>query len=157
MLAQLKNIIPGAADWPAFVRNRSEQFEARLVTVAVRESPSVLLRGMAGSRLAVPVAHGEGLARFTDPAARARIENNLLAAVCFVDNCGHPTERYPFNPNGSPEGITGLTSADGRVTIMMPHPERAFRSVQLSYRGSALRGEAGPWLQLFRNARTFAG
>jgi phosphoribosylformylglycinamidine synthase len=158
MFSLLKEAIPGAEHWPAFTRNRSEQFEARFVSVAVERSPSVLLRGMAGSVLSIPVAHGEGLADFAQSGSRERVETDGLVALRYVDNHGLPTGRYPFNPNGSPGGITGLTTTDGRVTIMMPHPERAFRSVQLSYRPSgAFGGESGPWLRMFRNAREFVG
>jgi len=156
MLSQLKDIIPGAADWPRFTRNRSEQFEARYVTVEVRPSPSVLLRGMEASRLPIPVAHGEGFADFEATGSAAGAAEKGLVALRFVDHAGRPTERYPLNPNGSPGGVTGLTSEDGRVTVMMPHPERGFRSVQMSYRPPDLfTGEAGPWLRMFQNAREF--
>lgn len=154
MMSQLKGIIPGAGSWPAFTRNKSEQFEARYVTVAVLESPSIFLKGMSGSRLPIVVAHGEGFANFerTGDAAAA----STLAAVRYVDNHGQPAERYPLNPNGSAGGLTGFTTPDGRVTIMMPHPERVFRSVQLSCRPRHLfAGEAGPWLRMFQNARAF--
>jgi len=158
MMSQLKDIIPGAEDWPAFTNNKSEQFEARYITVEVTKSPSVLLAGMDGSRLPIPVAHGEGQAKFErEDTACGVVEKGLLCAR-YVDNHGKPTERYPFNPNGSPEGMTGFTTVDGRVTIMMPHPERVFRSVQLSYRPPGMfEGEEGPWLRMFRNAREFAG
>ena len=156
MLSHLKGLIPGAANWPQFVRNRSEQFEARVATVEVLESQSVLLRGMEGSRLPIAVAHGEGRVQFGDEQAleRARMENQLC--LRYVDNYGQPAERYPSNPNGSPGGLTALTSADGRATIMMPHPERVFRNVQLSWRPVEWMGEEGPWLKLFQNARDFA-
>jgi len=148
MLAQLKGLIPGAQHWPAFQRNVSDQFEARYVTVEVLDSPSVLLKGMAGARLPIAVAHSEG---------QAAGGQNALAAVRFVDNHGQATERYPYNPNGSAGGLTGFTTPDGRATILMPHPERAFRAVQLSYRPAGLfTDEAGPWMQLFRNAYAFA-
>jgi phosphoribosylformylglycinamidine synthase len=152
MLAQLKELIPGAEHWPRFLRNRSEQFEARLSLVEVVESPSVLLAGMAGSRLPVAVAHGEGRVAFDDgdPASVPGV------ALRYVDNRGRFTERYPENPNGSPAGITGLTNRDGRVTIMMPHPERVFRTVQHSWHPPEW-GETGPWMRLFRNARKWAG
>jgi len=157
MLSQLKAIIPGAEHWPAFSRNRSEQFEGRLVTVEVLDSPSVLLAGMAGARIGVPVAHGEGLADFGRTGDAAAAAAARLPALRYVDHHGRPAERYPLNPNGSPGGLTGLASADGRVTIMMPHPERAFRSVQLSWRPTGFcEGEPGPWLRLFQNARAFA-
>ncbi len=158
MISQLKTIIPGAEDWPEFARNRSEQFEARWVTVEVLPSPSVLLRGMEGSRLPIPVAHGEGRIDFSRTGSLENVERKNLMALRYVDNHGRPTERYPLNPNGSPRGITAVTTPDGRVTLMMPHPERAFRSIQLSYRPSGVpefEGDAGPWLRLFQNARSF--
>ena len=156
MLSHLKALIPGAAGWPQFGRNRSEQFEARFATVEVLESCSVLLRGMAGSRLPIAVAHGEGRVQFGDvrEMERARLQQQLC--LRYVDNYGQPTERHPFNPNGSPGGLTALASADGRATIMMPHPERVFRNVQLSWRPAEWTGEEGPWLKLFQNARDFA-
>ena len=156
MLSHLKELIPGAANWPQFVRNRSEQFEARLATVEVLESQSVLLRGMEGSRLPIAVAHGEGRVQFGDEREieRVRMQNHLC--LRYVDNYGHPAERYPSNPNGSPDGLTAFTSADGRATIMMPHPERVFRNVQLSWRPAEWTGEEGPWLKLFQNALAFA-
>ncbi|MEO7917481.1 MAG: phosphoribosylformylglycinamidine synthase [Dokdonella sp.] len=150
MLAQLKDIIPGAAAWPKFVRNASEQYEARLTMVEVVESPSILFRGMAGSRIPVVVAHGEGRTAYPADGGPDQIE----ACLRFVDNAGKPTEQFPLNPNGSPQGITGITAADGRVTALMPHPERVFRSVQMSWR-PADWGEASPWLRLFRNARVW--
>jgi phosphoribosylformylglycinamidine synthase len=157
MMSQLKSLIPGAGSWPAFVMNRSEQFEARYVTVEVEESSSVLLAGMAGSRLGIPVAHGEGKAEFSGNDLETSLAKNLVA-MRYVDNHGRAAESYPFNPNGSPEGITGLTTEDGRVTIMMPHPERGFRSVQMSYRPAGMfENEAGPWLKMFHNARKFVG
>jgi phosphoribosylformylglycinamidine synthase len=158
MLSQLKEIIPGADHWPEFTRNVSEQFEARFITVEVMESPSVLLKGMEGSRLGIHVAHGEGLANFEDTGSLTGIASLGLASLRYVDGRGAPTEIYPLNPNGSPGGLTGLTSEDGRVTIMMPHPERVFRSIQMPYRPAGLfEGEAGPWLKLFQNARAFIG
>ncbi len=156
MLSHLKELIPGAANWPQFVRNRSEQFEARLATVEVLESRSVLLRGMEGPRLPIAVAHGEGRVHFGDERAMERVQTQNQLCLRYVDNCGQPSERYPFNPNGSPGGLTALTSADGRATIMMPHPERVFRNVQLSWRPAEWTGEEGPWLKLFQNARDFA-
>jgi phosphoribosylformylglycinamidine synthase len=158
MLSQLKRIIPGADDWPEFTRNRSEQFEARYVTVEILPSPSILFKGMEGSRLGIPAAHGEGFANFARTGSLEAAQRGQLVTVRYVDNRGRPTERYPFNPNGSAGGITGLTTADGRVSIMMPHPERAFRSVQMSYRPAGLfEGEEGPWLRMFQNARAFVG
>ena len=156
MLSHLKELIPGAANWPQFGPNRSEQFEARLATVEVLESRSVLLRGMEGSRLPIAVAHGEGRAQFADEQALARARRQHQLCLRYVDNYGRPAERYPSNPNGSPEGLTAFTSADGRATIMMPHPERVFRNVQLSWRPAEWTGEEGPWLKLFQNARDFA-
>ncbi len=157
MVSQLKSIIPGAAHWPAFTRNLSEQFEARYVTVEVQPSPSVLLNGMEGSRAGIPVAHGEGYADFVNTGSPEELRAAGLEALRYVDNYGRATDRYPYNPNGSAGGLTGVTSADGRVTIMMPHPERGFRSLQLSYRPAGFcEGESGPWLRLFQNARVFA-
>ncbi|MBE0614588.1 MAG: phosphoribosylformylglycinamidine synthase [Burkholderiales bacterium] len=152
MMSNLHEIIPGAAHWPKFLKNRSEQFEARFVMVEVSESPSLFFAGMAGSRMAVATAHGEGRAVFADDAAQAK----ALVALRFVDNTGAPTETYPANPNGSPAGITGLTTADGRFTILMPHPERVFRSVQQSWHPQGW-GEDGPWMRMFRNARVWVG
>ena len=152
MVSQLKGIIPGAEHWPLFRRNLSEQFEARYATLEVLDSSSVFLKGMAGSRLPIAVAHGEGLAVFERPEDEAR----AIAALRFVDGRGNATERYPWNPNGSKGGLTGFTSCDGRATILMPHPERGFRSVQLSYKPEGMfTGEAGPWMQMFRNAYAF--
>jgi phosphoribosylformylglycinamidine synthase len=150
-LAGLKELIPGAASWPRFVRNQSEQFEARVSLVQVESSPSVLLAGMEGSRLPIAVAHGEGRAEF-QPGSDER----ALVALRFVDGRGRATEHYPENPNGSPRGVTGLTTPDGRATILMPHPERVFRSVQLSWCPPEWP-EDSPWLRLFRNARRWVG
>jgi phosphoribosylformylglycinamidine synthase len=156
MMAALKEIIPGAGAWPRFVRNRSEGFEARLALVTVTENPSVLLRGMTGSRLPIAVAHGEGRAEWPTDDGRTAVEEAGLVAARFVDHRGRPTELYPDNPNGSPGGITALTSRDGRVTVFMPHPERVFRAVQYSWRPRAWR-EDGPWMRIFRNARVWVG
>jgi phosphoribosylformylglycinamidine synthase len=152
MMAALKSIIPGAALWPSFERNSSEQYEARVATLEVLESPSIFFKGMAGSRIPVAVAHGEGRAVFAAPGDAKRIE------VClrFVDNHGKATENFPLNTNGSPKGITGLSAADGRVTICMPHPERVFRSVQMSWAPREW-GEDSPWMRMFRNARVWVG
>ncbi|HEX5961185.1 MAG TPA: phosphoribosylformylglycinamidine synthase [Rhodanobacteraceae bacterium] len=152
MLAHLKSIIPGAECWPTFQRNRSEQYEARLVTLEVLDAGSVLFRGMAGSRIPVVTAHGEGQAVFADDNKSGK----ATACVRFVDNRGKPTEVFPYNPNGSPEGLAGFTAASGRVTILMPHPERVFRSVQMSWRPREW-DEDSPWMRIFRNARAFAG
>jgi phosphoribosylformylglycinamidine synthase len=154
MMSNLRELIPGARDWPHFVRNRSEQFEARFAMAEVQRSPSLFFQGMAGSRMPIAVAHGEGYAEFRDPAhLRAGAP---LVALRFVDNRSQPTERYPFNPNGSPQGITGLTTADGRFTILMPHPERVFRTVQNSWHPEHW-GEDAPWMRMFRNARRWVG
>lgn len=149
MLSQLKDIIPGAEAWPRFVRNISEQFEARLCTLEVLESPSIFFKGMAGSRIPIAVAHGEGRAVWegAQPA-------DVKTALRFVDGRGNATERYPFNPNGTKGGLTGFTTTDGRVTIMMPHPERGFRAAQLSYNPEVFRKD-GPWMRMFRNAYAF--
>jgi len=152
MLSQLKAIIPGADLWPVFLRNRSEQFEGRLSMVEIADSPSVFFTNMAGSRFAIPVAHGEGRASFTDTHSATNALQANLVAVRYVDNYGHHTEQYPHNPNGSPLGITGLTSRDGRATILMSHPERAFRTVQHSWHPQNW-GEYSPTLRMFRNAR----
>jgi phosphoribosylformylglycinamidine synthase len=152
MMSNLHEIIPGSEAWPHFVRNRSEQFEARFVMVEVMPSPSLFFDGMAGSRLPVAVAHGEGYTEFRGEPQRA----GVIAALRFVDNRGAATTQYPFNPNGSPGGLTGVTTADGRFTILMPHPERVFRSVQHSWHPPAW-SEDGPWLRMFRNARRWTG
>ncbi len=156
MLAALKELIPGAAHFPRFVRNRSEQFEARLSLVEILDSPSVLLQSMAGSRLPIAVAHGEGRAGLTETEAAAGLADRVVC-LRYVDHHGHATAHYPENPNGSPGGITGLTSTDGRVTLMMPHPERVFRTVQLSWFPRGLADERSPWLRLFENARRWVG
>jgi phosphoribosylformylglycinamidine synthase len=154
MMSNLHAIIPGAEAWPHFVRNRSEQFEARLVQVEVVQSPSILFRDMVGSRLPIVVSHGEGYAEFggSDQLAGARD----LVAMRYVDHRGGVATSYPLNPNGSPEGITGLTTPDGRVTIMMPHPERCYRSVQFSWHPDDWP-EDSPWARMFRNARVWVG
>jgi phosphoribosylformylglycinamidine synthase len=152
MLAQLKALVPGAEHWPRFVRNRSEQFEARLGMVEVVESPSLFLAGMAGSILPIAVSHGEGRAVFDAP----EHEGQARVALRFVDGHGQVATSYPANPNGSPRGITGLTSADGRSTLLMPHPERVHRTLQLSWHPEGW-GEASPWLRMFRNARAWVG
>ncbi|MGZ5234527.1 MAG: phosphoribosylformylglycinamidine synthase subunit PurQ, partial [Burkholderiales bacterium] len=154
MMSNLRELIPGAQRWPHFVRNRSEQFEARVAMLEVLPSSSIFLEGMAGSRMPIAVAHGEGYAEFADAAALDAAR--ALVAVRYVDNRGRPTESYPFNPNGSPEGITGLTTPDGRYTILMPHPERVFRTVSHSWHPQAW-GEDSPWMRIFRNARKRVG
>jgi len=152
MMAALKEIIPGAEHWPLFTGNRSAQFEARFVMVEVLESPSILFQGMAGSRMPIATAHGEGFAQFdqSDHQQRAHI------AMRFVDHLGKVAAIYPLNPNGSPGGITGLTTPDGRFTVVMPHPERVFRSIQMSWTPDGAR-EDSPWMQLFYNARKWVG
>ncbi len=155
-LAGLRDLIPGAEAWPLFVRNQSEQFEARLALVEVQPSPSIFLNGMAGSRLPVVVSHGEGRALFRREHDQRAAETGGLVGLRFVDHRGRPTEHYPENPNGSPGGITALSSTDGRATILMPHPERVFRTVQLSWHPREWE-ERSPWLRLFANARRFVG
>ena len=154
MMAGLQDILPGSAHWPRFLANESEQFEARLSLVEVTPSPSLFLAGMAGSRLPIATSHGEGRAEFASEAARAAAEP--LVALRYVDNRGRPTERYPANPNGSPGGICGLTNEDGRITILMPHPERVARTMQNSWHPDDW-GPEGPWLRMFRNARVAVG
>jgi phosphoribosylformylglycinamidine synthase len=150
MFAELADIIPGAEAWPRFTTNQSERFEARLSMVEVLESPSLFLQGMAGSRLPIAVAHGEGFANFKHRGNPAL----AIAAMRFVDNHGAATEQYPFNPNGSPAGLTAVTTADGRFTAMMPHPERVFRNIQMSWTSGDLNAHS-PWMRIWRNARKF--
>ena len=154
MLAALSELIPGAARWPRFRRNRSEQFEGRLSLVEIRASRSLFFAGMAGSRLPIAVAHGEGRAEFRSAADEHAA--GALAVMRFVDNRGRVAMTYPANPNGSPQGIAGLTSEDGRVAILMPHPERVFRTVQNSWH-PADAGEDSGWMRIFRNARVWVG
>jgi phosphoribosylformylglycinamidine synthase len=156
MVSNLAELIPGAAGFPRFVRNRSEQFEARLSLVRIEQSRSVLLAGMQGSLLPIAVAHGEGRAEFADETARSAFESSGRVAVRFVDSHGEVASRYPENPNGSPDGIAAITSDDGRATLIMPHPERVFRAVQYSWRPRTWSEDA-PWMRLFRNARAFVG
>ncbi|MBF0194987.1 MAG: phosphoribosylformylglycinamidine synthase, partial [Magnetococcales bacterium] len=156
MLSNLRELIPGASNWPYFKSNTSTRFEARVVMVEIQESPSILFKGMAGSRLPVPAAHGEGRAECKSNADLEFIRKEGLASMGFVDNLGNATTDYPANPNGSIGGLTGVTTPDGRVTIMMPHPERAFRTVTNSWYPSRFGetwGEDGPWLRMFQNAR----
>ena len=149
MMSNLHSIIPGADNWPHFVKNRSEQFEARVAMVEVLASPSIFLQGMQGSRMPIVVAHGEGRAELRDSE-----QMEELACLRYIDRHGAATEVYPTNPNGSPDGLTGFTSDDGRFTIMMPHPERVFRAIQNSWQ-AADWGEDGPWMRMFRNARVW--
>lgn len=152
MFAELADIIPGAEAWPRFTTNQSERFEARLSMVEVLDSPSLFFAGMAGSRMPIAVAHGEGYANFKHRGDPAR----AIAAMRFVDNHGQATERYPFNPNGSAGGLTSVTTADGRFTALMPHPERVFRNIQMSWT-SGNKSELSPWMRIWRNARKWVG
>jgi phosphoribosylformylglycinamidine synthase len=154
MFAALKSLMPGTEHWPRFIRNRSEQFEARLSLVEVLPSPSLFFAGMHGSRIPIVVSHGVGRAEFA--AARDIDSMKNLIAMRFVDNQGNSTQRYPANPNGSPHGITAITNVDGRITALMPHPERVYRTVQNSWHPEHW-GEDGPWTRMFRNARVWVG
>jgi len=153
MMAALASIIPGTAHWPRFTRNKSEQFEARLSLVEVLDSPSAFFTGMAGSRLPIAVAHGEGFADFSQRGDAAKVAR----AMRFVDHAGQATEAYPFNPNGSPDGLTSVTTADGRFTVLMPHPERVFRNVQMSFAAGGDVSARSPWMRMFGNARRWIG
>ncbi|MCW8091827.1 phosphoribosylformylglycinamidine synthase [Alteromonas sp. ASW11-130] len=156
MLSNLKSLIPGTEHWPHFVTNRSERFEARVAMVEVQQSTSVLFDGMEGSRMPIAVSHGEGLAQFKTNDALGAVNANKQVALRYIDNKGQVASQYPANPNGSPEGITGLTSLDGRCTIMMPHPERVFRTVANSWHPDDWQ-EDSAWMRIFRNARVFVG
>ena len=159
MMSNLASIIPGAQAWPKFTRNQSEQYEARLVMAEVMPSPSIFMQDMAGSQLPIAIAHGEGFANFSQQGSLEAIQSKGLATLRFVDHLGNPTETYPLNPNGSPGGLTGVTTADGRFTVMMPHPERVFRAAQMSWcppQWLETTDGASPWLRLFRNARRWA-
>ncbi len=156
MLSNLKSIIPGSDHWPRFVQNQSERYESRYVSVKIEASPSILFAGMTDSVLPIAVAHGEGFTEFADAAALNHCANSGLIAARFVDNHHQPTEAYPLNPNGSPQGLTAFTTTSGRVTIMMPHPERVFRSACMSWTPKTW-GEDSPWMQLFYNARAWVG
>ena len=153
MFAELADIIPGAQAWPKFTRNKSEQFEARLSLVEVLESPSIFFKGMAGSRIPIAVSHGEGFADFSQRGDPAKVHR----ALRFVDNHARPTTVYPFNPNGSPDGLTSVTTPDGRFTALMPHPERVFRNLQMSWSGGADPLAHSPWMRMFHNARRALG
>jgi phosphoribosylformylglycinamidine synthase len=152
MLAALKDLIPGAQHFPRLLRNKSEQFEARLSLVEILPSKSILLDGMQGARLPIAVAHGEGRMTFAPDMPLAELHQSQLLCARFINHSGHPTLHYPENPNGSVDGLTALCNFDGRVTIMMPHPERVFRAVQHSWCPNDW-AEAGPWMRLFDNAR----
>ncbi len=154
MLSNLKEIIPGSAAWPRFVQNKSERFEARFSLVEIQATPSIFFDGMEGSRMPIAVSHGEGRAEFSSNEAIDATNESGTVAMRFVDNYGHITETYPANPNGSPDGITALTTTDGRVTIMMPHPERVYRTVANSWHPDEWQ-EDSPWVRMFRNARKF--
>jgi phosphoribosylformylglycinamidine synthase len=154
MMSNLKSLIPGAELWPHFVTNKSERFEARFSLVEMQRSPSLFFDGMEGSRIPIAVSHGEGRAEFSSQDQLSNIQEQGLVALSFVDNYGQVSENYPSNPNGSPNGITGLTTKDGRATIMMPHPERVFRTVANSWHPDEWQ-EDGPWMRMFRNARKF--
>ena len=156
MMSNLKEIIPGSDAWPRFVQNKSERFEARFSLVEIQESPSVLFKGMAGSMMPIAVSHGEGRTEFSSDEAIDAANNSGTVSMRYVNNYGDVTETYPANPNGSVDGITSLTTTDGRVTIMMPHPERVFRTVANSWHPDSW-GEDSPWVRMFRNARAFIG
>lgn len=156
MLSNLRDLIPGAGLWPRFVRNESERFEARFSLVEVQKSPSLFFSEMAGSRMPIAVSHGEGRVEVRNAEHLTAIEQSGTVAIRFVDNFGQPTQAYPSNPNGSPNAITGLTTQDGRVTIMMPHPERVFRTVANSWHPDNW-GENGAWMRMFQNARKYLG
>ena len=156
MMSNLRDLIPGAEHWPRFVRNLSDRFEARFSLVEVAASPSLFMQGMAGSRMPIAVSHGEGHVEVRDAAHLAALEHHNLVALRFVDNAGQVTETYPANPNGSPNGITAVTSTNGRATVMMPHPERVFRTVSNSWHPEEW-GEDSPWMRMFRNARKQLG
>jgi phosphoribosylformylglycinamidine synthase len=159
MMSNLAEIIPGAQAWPKFTRNQSEQYEARLVMAEVMSSPSIFTQGMTGSHLPIAIAHGEGFANFSQQGNLEALQKQGLTTLRFVDHKGNPTETYPMNPNGSPDGLTGITTPDGRFTVMMPHPERVFRTVQMSWATQAWLDTpdgASPWMRLFRNARVWA-
>ena len=156
MMSNLKSIIPGAGHWPRFVQNQSERYEGRFVSVKIEKTPSLFFAGMEGSVIPIATAHGEGYAEFADRAALEACSTSGLVAARFVDNHHRITEQYPLNPNGSPLGMTALTTTTGRVTIMMPHPERVFRSACMSWAPSQW-GEDSPWMKLFYNARAWVG
>src|SRR3546814_140639 len=164
MMAALAGMIPGAENWPRFTRNQSEKYEARLSLVSIPDSPSIFMQGMAGARVPVAVAHGEGYADFSVQGSQKMVQS----ALHYIDPYGPLTEQYPHNPNGSPNGLDGVTTADGRFTIMRPHPERVTRNVMMSWAPerwsdqdsggrAASHGGYSPWLRMFRNARVWLG
>ena len=155
MLSNLKNIIPDADNWPNFVKNLSDQFEARLVQVEINKSNSVLLQSMEGWQVPIASAHGEGRALFQNEDQIHLLDASNQIAMQYINSQGQPTEQYPLNPNGSVNGLTGITAADGRVTIMMPHPERVFRASQFSWKPDAWK-DFSPWMQMFINAKLFS-
>jgi phosphoribosylformylglycinamidine synthase len=156
MMSSLASMIPGAEAWPKFTRNKSEKFEARFSLVEVEASPSIFFAGMEGSRIPVAVAHGEGYADFSQQGDASKV----AVTMRYVDHRGQATEQYPFNPNGSPNGITSVTTLDGRFTVLMPHTERVHRAVQMSWHPEGW-GEGGtdasPWMRVFQNARRWLG
>ena len=156
MMSTLRDLIPGAALWPRFVTNRSERFEARFVEVAIQKSPSIFFDGMEGSMMPIVVSHGEGRAEFKNEEHLKALEEKGLVAMRYIDHQGEIAMRYPLNPNGSPNGITSVTTEDGRFTILMPHPERVQRAVACSWHPDEWQ-EDSPWVRIFRNARKFVG
>ncbi len=154
-LQSVKDIIPEADNWPSFVKNRSDQFEARLVQVEINTSNSVLLNSMDGWQVPIASAHGEGRASFANKGQIASLGASHQIAMKYVDSHGQATEQYPLNPNGSIDGLTGITAAEGRVTIMMPHPERVFRAAQFSWKPDTWK-DFSPWMQMFINAKLFS-
>ena len=156
MLTQLSEIIPGTQAWPTFTRNVSEQYESRLVQVEISDSHSLFFKGMAGSQLPIVVAHGEGYANFSKKGSLKRLQQENLISLRYTDHQGLPTECFPYNPNGSPGGITSVTTADGRFTVLMPHPERVFRVAQMSWsppEWANFKDGLSPWMRMFKNAR----
>jgi phosphoribosylformylglycinamidine synthase len=156
MMSNLHSIIPGSDHWPHFVQNRSERYEARFASLKIEQSPSILFAGMEGSVLPIAVAHGEGYAEFASADDAQRCSRSGFVAARYVNNRHEPTELYPLNPNGSPLGMTAFTTTTGRVTILMPHPERVFRTQAMSWHPEGW-GEDSPWMQLFYNARMWVG
>ena len=155
-MSNLHSMIPGSDHWPRFVQNQSERYEGRFVSVKIEKSPSLFFQGMEGSVIPICTAHGEGYAEFRDPAAAKACSESGLVSARFVNNKHEVTEQYPLNPNGSPLGMTALTTTTGRVTILMPHPERVFRTQAMSWH-PADWGEDSPWMRMFYNARAWVG